>query len=389
MLTREDQIFEQIKKAGNILVVFPANWNGDAAASGLALYLFLKKIGKKTEIAAGKINNPYLEAKSKAYSFLPCFNEIQRTIRDLNKFVISLDTTHASIRGVKYRTEGSFVKFIISPKNGSFSPDDVKIESEGKKYDLIIAVDSPDLESFGSIFVDNPRFFYETPIINIDHRGGNEEYGQINLVKINSVSTSEILFSLFGSYEKDIMDADIATCLLTGIISKTKNFKNANLTPDALSTTSSLLSRQARHEEIVNRLYRSRRLGSLKLLGIILSRLNLATGKQIAWSAVTKNDFLKAGADKNDLADIADDLAGNLPEIKIIIIFYETADKDGKTVINSIIHSPRNINLLDLLKEHNPHGDERLVEIETQKKLEEIREEIISLINKKIGQYDF
>ncbi|MFA5247635.1 MAG: DHH family phosphoesterase [Patescibacteria group bacterium] len=389
MLSSEEQIFEQIKKANNILVVFPANWNGDAIASGLAMYLFLKKTGKKVELAAGKTDSSNLEAKSKAYSFLPAFSEIQRTIRDLNKFVISLDTTHASVKGIKYRSEENAVKFIISPKSGNFSPADVKIESEGKKYDLIITLDTPDLESLGSLFSDNAQFFYETPIINIDHRGGNEEYGQINLIKINAVSTSEMLLSLFKACEKDVLDADIATCLLTGIIAKTRNFRNANLTPDALSATSHLISHEARREEIVNKLYRSRHLGALKLCGVVLSRLTGTSGQQVVWSVVMRNDFLKTGADKNDLAEIADELASNLPEVKIIIIFYEVEGQNGQPSIRSLIHSPKNINLLDLMKDHNPCGDERMVEIDSKLKLEEIKEEIIALIDKKINQNNF
>jgi tRNA(Ser,Leu) C12 N-acetylase TAN1 len=42
---------------------------------------------------------------------------------------------------------------------------------------------------------------------------------------------------------------------------------------------------------------------------------------------------------------------------------------------------------MDLMKEHNPRGDEKTVEIESLKKLEELKEEIISLIDRKIGLY--
>jgi tRNA(Ser,Leu) C12 N-acetylase TAN1 len=41
---------------------------------------------------------------------------------------------------------------------------------------------------------------------------------------------------------------------------------------------------------------------------------------------------------------------------------------------------------MDLLKDHNPRGDEKMVEIETKKKLEEIKGEIIQLIDRKLGQ---
>ena len=84
-----------------------------------------------------------------------------------------------------------------------------------------------------------------------------------------------------------------------------------------------------------------------------------------------------------------DELMTNIPEAKLVAIFFETANQDGTTSVNFLVHSPKNINLLDMMKEHNPRGDEKLVEIETKKKLEEIKEEIIQLLDKKISQYNF
>jgi phosphoesterase RecJ-like protein len=387
MLNQHQQIFEQIKKAKNILITFSANWSGDNIASALAFYLFLKKIGKKAEIISSKSETlAATEIKTKAFSFLPGFEEIKRIARDLNKFVISLNLTNAKIKGVKYRLEENEAKFIISPQKGNFSADDVKIETEGAKYDLIIILDTPDMESLGKFFTENTQFFYSTPIINIDHHSSNEEYGQINLIQINAVATSEIILSLLNSQEENFIEADIATCLLTGIISKTKNFKTPNITPDTLTATSQLISRQARREEIVNKLYRSRNIGVLKLWGIVLSRLTGAKNSQIIWSAVTNNDFVKTDTSKNDLNDIIEELIVNIPEAKVIIVFYEAADANGKIATNFLVHSPKNINVLDLTRDYNPHGDEKFAEIETQRELEELKNEILDLIDKKINQ---
>jgi bifunctional oligoribonuclease and PAP phosphatase NrnA len=388
MLSQHQQIFEQIKKAKNILIAFSSHWNGDNIASALAFYLFLKKMGKKVEIISSKSEEgTAMEIRSKAFSFLPGFEEIKRIGREMNNFVISLDLARAQIKGVKYRLESGAAKFIITPQSGNFSPEDVKVEAEGAKYDLIIVLDTPDMESLGRLFAENTKLFYGTPIINIDHHSANEEFGQINLIEINAVATAEIIFSLFNSYEEDFLDADVSTCLLAGIISKTKNFKTANVTPDTLAATSALISREARREEIVNKLYRSRGIGVLKLWGIILSRLTYAKNGQIIWSAVTNNDFIKTDTSKSDLNDIIDELIANIPEAKVIIIFYEAADADGKLTASFLVHSPKNINVLDLCRDYNPKGDEKMVDIETKKQIEEIKEEILELIDKKINQF--
>lgn len=390
MLDGKEQIFEQIKKAKGILITFSSIWNGDSLSSALAFYLFLKKLDKNAEIVSAKSEerNPR-ETAGKIFSFLPGFGEIKRTIRNSNKFIVSLDTSNTKIKKVKYRMEKNSLKFIITPKKGSFLPENVKTEVKDSRYDLIITIDTPDLDSLGKTFEENTNLFYDTPIINIDHHGGNEEYGQINLVQINAVSTSEILFSLFDSYKENLIDGDIATCLLAGIISKTKNFKTANITPDTLATTSQLISQEARRDEIISKLYRSRNLNVLKLWGKILIRLSGTKNNQIIWSVVTLNDFLKTGTTKNDLPDIIDELIINIPETKIIIIFYETPEKEGEPTANFIIHSTKNINLMDLVGHYNPKGDEKLVEIETKKKLEEIKKEIVEMIDKKMEQLNF
>lgn len=390
MLEQNEQIFGQIKKAKSILITFSSIWNGDNLSSALSFYLFLKKMGKKVDIVSSKTEeNNQGEASCKTFSFLPAFKEIKRTIRNSNEFIISLNTTRSKIKKIKYKVEENSLKFIISPKNGNFLEEDVKIKNKNENYDLIITVDTPDLVSLGKIFEENADFFYNTPIINIDHHGGNENYGQINVVNINSVSSSEILFSLFASHDKNLIDEDIATCLLAGIISKTKNFKTSNITPETLTITSSLISKEARREEIINKLYRSRNINVFKLWGKVLSRLSSTKNNQIIWSVVTVKDFLKTGTTKNDLTDVVDELIVNIPEVKIIIIFYETPEKEGEPTTNFIIHSTKNINLMDLVSHYNPKGNAKLVEIETKKKLEEVKNEIVELIDKKIESLDF
>ena len=390
MLDNNQQIFEQLKKAKSILITFSSIWNGDNLSSALSFYLFLKKMDKKVDIISSKIENKNPgENAQKIFSFLPKFDKIQRTIRNSNKFIISLDTTRTKIKKVNYKIEENSLKFIITPKQGIFLKEDLNTKSQNNQYDLIITIDTQDLQSLDKIFIENTHLFYDTPIINIDHHSSNEEYGQINLINLNAVSTSEILFSLFSCHENFSINEDIATCLLCGIISKTKNFKTSNITPQTLTTTSTLISNKARREEIINKLYRSRNINVLKLWGKVLSRLSGIKNNQIIWSIVNINDFIKTGTTKNDLSDIIDELITNIPEAKIIILFYETPEDSGEPTTNFIIHSTKNINLMDLVGHYNPKGDEKLVEIETKKKLEEIKKEVIELIDNKIENIHF
>jgi len=64
MLTQEQQIFEQINKASNILITFKKTWNGDAVASALAMYLLIKMVNqleKEIEVRTAKDKSKKLD----------------------------------------------------------------------------------------------------------------------------------------------------------------------------------------------------------------------------------------------------------------------------------------------------------------------------------------
>jgi len=381
MLNQEQQILEQIKKANNILVTFKRTWNGDSVASALAFYLLLKKMDKKVDVIA----EPF--EKSSVFNFLPSFSVIQNSLDNLRKFIVSLDISNAKVGQIKYKIEDNTLNFIISPKEGFFTASDVRTRSGNFKYDLIITLDTPDLESLGAIYDNDTEFFYQVPVINIDHHSHNEAYAQINHVEITAISTSEILFNLFTSADSNLIDEDIATCLLTGIISKTRSFKTQNITPQALSITSQLVSMGARREEIVNQLYRSRSLAVLKLWGRVLARLNSGLKNKLIWSVLTEVDFAKTDTTEDDLSEVIDELMINIPQARIILLIYEITKKEtGVKATKVQIYSTKNVNALDLIKSFKPSGTKKLARIIIDKPINEAENEIISSVKEKLEQ---
>jgi bifunctional oligoribonuclease and PAP phosphatase NrnA len=384
MLTQEQQIFEQIKKANNILITFKKTWNGDAVASALALLLFLRKMDKNVEVVAEKFS------MDKLYSFLPGYTEIKHELENLRKFIISLDITNTKVSQIKYKQEENKLNFIISPKKGFFTESDITSGASGFKYDLIIIIDTPDLESLGRVYDNDTEFFYQTPIINIDHNSTNEEFGQINFIELTAVSTSEIVFSLFESYSRDLIDEDIATCLLTGMIAETKSFKTNNLTPRSLLTASQLMSLGGRREEIVNCLYRSKSLNILKLWGRVLARLSSGQDNQLIWSTLSAADFQKTNSTEKDLTDVIDELIISIPQAKVIAIIYEniipaeTADANQAKTTNLLLYTIKNIDSMSLIKEFNPSGTKGLARAIINQPIVDAEKIIISSIQDKL-----
>ncbi len=390
MLNEEQQILEQIKKANNILITFNADWPDDGVATALALYLLLKKMDKKAQIVASR------NTKASKFSFLPAFNKIQQQLEKDQKFIISLSTKNTKVKKVKYSVEKDALNFIITPKEGKFKDKDVKTSGGGPNYDLIICVNTPDLEALGEIYDKNAEFFYQTTIINIDHHSNNEEYGQINAVELTAAATAEIVFNLLVNYSRELIDEDIATCLLAGIIANTKSFKTQNITPQVLAATSQLIAMGGRREEIVNHLYRSRTINILKLWGRVLARLMSSHDNSLVWSVLTTLDFQKTTTTDADLTEIIDELIINIPQAKIVAIIYEaeapkehkTGQRSGQTT-NAMIYALSNINILEATKPFNPIGSKKIVLLQFKQNLQEVEKNIINHLKNYLDKISF
>jgi nanoRNase/pAp phosphatase (c-di-AMP/oligoRNAs hydrolase) len=384
MLTLEQQIFRQVEKSGKILITFAADWNGDAVASSLALFLFLKKLGKEVDIAAHlDINNISRKNEKERWRFLPAYEQLQTSLKNLRKFIVSLDISQAAISQIKYTIDEKKLNFIISPEKGWFSSKDISSSSSGFKYDLIICLDATDLESLASIYDNNVEFFYKNTIINIDHHAGNEEYGQINLIDLNLVSTAELVFNLLKHRDHNLIDEDIATCLLAGIISKTNNYKNSSLTPRTLLTSSKLISLGARREDIINQLYRSRSLSVLKLWGKILNNLQTNNNKQFIWSLLDKSDSLFLLKEGPDVKEIIEEISTSVPESKLILIIL--ISNDGQH-LELHAYTNKGLSAIEILQRWDASGNNKIAKAVTSIMPNEVSQKIIEPIQQMLDK---
>lgn len=333
MLNIYEQIIKQIDRSKSTLIVFPLDQDVESAAAALALFLFLKKTGKNVEIVS---NNNFSDSPLK---FLQGSSEIKNNLDHLRRFIVSLNISHTKVSQIKYVVENNQLNFIVSPKDGWFEASDVSSKAGEFRFDLIICLGVNDLESLGNIYDKNIEFFYKTPIINISCNPANEDFGQINLVDINFSTISEIIYKLIQANQNTIIDENIATNLLAGIIIKTKNFKSPDLTPETLISASNLISLGARRDEIINQLYRFRKLPDLKLWGKVLNNLQINESGKIVWSVLDEKTK-EEGSSYNNLKTLNEELIINLPEAKIFIAFVIKNDN-----ISFYIFSLKNINL--------------------------------------------
>ncbi|MBU1017907.1 DHH family phosphoesterase [Patescibacteria group bacterium] len=318
-----DQIISLTDKSQKILLLTHAKADCDGLGAALSLYLILKEMGKEVAVAT---NDPAKENQN----FLPAIDILQNSLAGSSDFVISLDTSKTPIGKIKYNTEGNRLNIIITPKNGVFSGEDVFFEHGKNKYDLIFTLDTGNFEHLGPIYDANVEMFYETPVINIDHHSSNTDFGQVNLVNVTAASTTEVLYEFLihwgNKLNQKLITEDIATLLLAGIITDTGSFQHANTSPRAMETASKLLDLGARQQEIIKNIYKTKKLSTLKLWGIVLSKIQVDPVHRMVWSAISQEDLQEADAVSEETEGIIDDLLTNAPGAEIIFLIKHNPD---------------------------------------------------------------
>ncbi|MFA5187761.1 MAG: DHH family phosphoesterase [Patescibacteria group bacterium] len=369
-LTQNQQIFELIKNSQKILITFKKNFSGDAISSALAIFLLLKKMDKQADIVC---HNFCLDQN---FAFLPEINQTKSGLEGLKKFIISLDLAANKIKDFSYDVKANKLNIYLTPEK-LLDEKNISFKSGDYKYDLIIILDTDTLESLGEIYDQHTDFFYSTPIINIDHNPENEQYGQINLVDLTKTSAAEIIFDLIEHYDINLLDQEIATCLLTGMISKTKSFRSAAVTPRALNIASQLIINGADRDKIIQNLYRTKSINTLRLWGKVLARLKNDPEHKMAWSYLTQKDFIELNMQNPNLREVIEELITSAPEAEIIILLFE----NQKQSITGLIYTSKNYDSLNLAKSFNPFGTKTMATFEISKpNLAEASKEVIESV---------
>lgn len=363
-LLQSQQVLEAIKRSQRPLICVPSGANADQYATALGFSKILKKLEKQPTIVAAD-GKP-----SKNIHFISDHELIQPKLQNLRQFVIELDASKTKVDELSYETKDEKLYVYLSPKSGFWDTKDVRTSTSGYRYDLIICIGSPDYESCAHLYSENPDFFFRTPVINIDHSPDNEHYGQINIVDLTASACGEVCFDLIESMESDLVDEEIATAFLTGMIANTKSFRTNNVTPKTLQTASKLMAKGAQREQIVQHLYRTRSIPTLRLWGRALARLKADEETKMVWTMLSQQDFMHAGSDEEDLPDVIDELIGTSPQADIAVLMYENSEHN----ICAIVRVERPLDAIGLCAKFGATG---------------MREEVrLCFINKPLAQVE-
>ncbi len=374
-LAQSQQILETIKRSNRPLICIPSGAGADQYASAIGMAKVLLKLEKKPVIVAADGRAP------KNIEFLSGHEQVQSKIENLRQFVIELDASKTKVDELTYELKDNKLFVYLSPKKGFWSANDVRTSSSGYKHDLIICIGSPDYESCAQIYHENTDFFFRTPVINIDHTPENEHYGQMNVVDLTASACGEVCHDLIESIEPGLMDEEIATAFLTGMIAKTKSFKTKNVTPKTLQTASKLIAHGAKREHIIQNLYRTRTVPTLRLWGRALARLKMDDSARMVWTMLSQQDFLHAGAEEHDLHDVIDELLSSSPSAHVVVLLYENKNRD----ITAIVHTERPLDALALCAPFHAAGTREEVRLLfSGKTIVQVEKELVEHVKKQL-----
>lgn len=140
-------------------------------------------------------------------------------------------------------------------------------------------------------------------ILDIDHHLGNPRFGAFNYVLEDECSTGTCVMRLLRAMNVKI-DRDLATCILTTIMTDTGGFMHSNTTPEVLHLSAELMLAGADKEQITEEIFANKRYAALKLLGRALEEAKLERDGRYCWSFVNEAMLKECSADGEDTEEI-------------------------------------------------------------------------------------
>lgn len=317
-----DEILKQINKAENIVILTHESPDGDAIGSSLAMKLIVEEIGKNADVI--------IPEYSRLFKFLP-------------------------------------------------TADEIKIDSDIKKYDLAIGVDCADLKRLAK----NEYFENAKYTIQIDHHGSNNMYADLNYVNPVSPACCEVIAGMLKYYKINIT-REIGTCLMTGIITDTGGFRHSSITPETFEFTADLIRLGVDIPDIYKKTLRTKTRANFELTKIAMERMEILEDGKVTFTYITKKDEENVNAEPGDhegLVEIGRDIEG--VEVSIFI-----RQKDDKEIYKVSMRSGNYINVSDICFVFGGGGHARAAGASIQGDIDQVKEKIMKEVRKALHDND-
>ncbi len=253
-----------IKKANKILCISHKRPDGDTLGASNAINHVMKEMGKDVQMAC-------VDDIPERYYFL---SEVRKSIKEFN--FLDYDLIFVSDAGASYMT----------------------------KYHEIY-----------------PEIFKgKVPVINLDHHSSNDNFGTLNIVDINSASTTILIYKMLNFLGIRI-SPNVATALLCGIYNDTGSLMHGNTTLEVFEITGRIVEMGGKVNVVAKNLFKITPISTMKVWGKVLERATI-NEEGVVVSVLTQNDLTDAYAKSEDVSGVVD-FMNAVPGSKFTVLLNE------------------------------------------------------------------
>ncbi len=257
----------------NIVIVPHKNPDGDAMGSTLGLLQYLKKKGHRATVVSP---NDY----PKFLKWLPFEDSV-----------------------IKYDLQNQQALRLI------------------KEADLIFTLDFNSLSRVGDMSVVLEKS--SAQFVMIDHHQQPDDYAVVSYSDVTICATCQMVYHTIEMLgDKDLIDADIATCLYTGIMTDTGSFRFRSTSSLTHTVIASLIEKGADNAFIHEQIYDANSFSRMQLLGTALTNLKVLPEYRAAFITLSQDELDEHNYQKGDTEGFVN-YGLSLDNIKIALIFIE------------------------------------------------------------------
>lgn len=241
----KQQVVERLKQSNNVLVTVAQNPSIDQLSAAIGLTLMMSKLGKHaTTVFSGEVPN--------MLEFLEPEKSIEKNTDSLQDFIIALDKSKAD--KLRYKVEDKVVKIFITPYRTSISQNDLNFSQGDFNVDVVVALGVHNNDELDEALKAHGRILHDATVVTVMSGTDVSSIGSINWNEANASSLSEMLVSISESFKNGLLDPQMSTAFLTGIVSETERFSNAKTTPKVMTMSAQLMAAGANQQLIATKL---------------------------------------------------------------------------------------------------------------------------------------
>ena len=265
---------EKLLSAKKVAITGHVNPDGDCIGSVLAIYNYISTVYPEIKLSA------YLEEFSDKFMFLKNSENIKQSVE------------------------------------------------EDEEFDLLICVDSADIQrlGFSEVLLQKSK-----ESINIDHHVTNTKFTDETCLEADASSTAEVIYTLLN---KEKIDKAVAECLYTGMVHDTGVFRYSCTSPKTMRIAADLMEKGIDYTTIVDESFYEKSYLQNQILGrTLLESILILDGKCI-FSYVNRKTMNFYEVTKKDLDGIIEQLR-QTRGVEVAIFLYEVETQKYKVSLRS------------------------------------------------------